>query len=145
MPHSKRLVKVSEHLRVFGALNGWDMDTDIHEQREMLAQARANMPQATPSCTIEDIQVTVRDGSVIDARVYKPNSIPEDGCPGFLIYHGGGFCVGDKFFELWLCDLITKLGGIAVDVQYRLAPEYPFPIPIYDSLDALKWVSIDSA
>ena len=110
----------------------------------MLAQARANMPRTPPSCLTEDIEVTVRDGTVIQARVYKPKTVPDDGCPGFMIYHGGGFCVGDKEFEAWLCDLITTLGGIAIDVQYRLAPENPFPIPIYDSFDSLKWVCIDT-
>ena len=132
-------------MKVFGALNGWSIDTDISEQREMLAQARENMPKPDPSslpCTVEDVQVTVRDGTSIQVRIYKPRDAPTNGCPGIVIYHGGGFCVGDADIEAWLCKMFTELGGIAVDIQYRHAPERPFPVPIEDSFDGLKWVRI---
>jgi acetyl esterase/lipase len=66
--------------------------------------------------------------------------LPEDGCPIFVVYHGGGFVLGDLDDEATLCRNFTQLGGIAVNVDYRLAPEHPFPVPIEDAFDALKWV-----
>ena len=42
--------------------------------------------------------------------------------------------------EVALCRKFTGLGGIAVNVDYRMAPENPFPTPINDAYDALKWV-----
>jgi acetyl esterase/lipase len=90
----------------------------------------------------EDIQIPVRDNSTIAVRIHKPKNLPEDGCPIFLVYHGGGFCLGDLDSEAVLCRSFTELGGIAVNVDYRLAPENPFPVPFLDAYDALKWVCI---
>ncbi len=89
-----------------------------------------------------DYQIQVRDGNNITIRIHKPKARPEDGCPIFVVYHGGGFCLGGLDSEALLCRNFTKLGGIAVNVDYRLAPEHPFPIPILDAYDALKWVCI---
>lgn len=90
--------------------------------------------------TEEDIQIPVRDGSTIAVRIHKPKNLPKDGCPVFVVYHGGGFCLGGLDNEQLLCRNFTALGGIAVNVDYRLAPENPFPVPIEDAYDALKWV-----
>jgi acetyl esterase/lipase len=88
----------------------------------------------------EDRQIPVRDGSSITVRIHKPKVLPEDGCPIFVVYHGGGFVLGGLDDEAILCRNFTQLGGIAVNVDYRLAPEHPFPVPIEDAFDALKWV-----
>ena len=56
--------------------------------------------------------------------------------------HGGGFCLGGLDNEALLCrEFCKKYDGVAVNVDYRLAPEYKWPIPVHDSYDALKWVS----
>jgi acetyl esterase/lipase len=93
----------------------------------------------------EDRQVPVRDGSSIIVRIHKPKTPPEDGCPIFVVYHGGGFVLGGLDNEALLCRNFTELGGIAVNVDYRLAPEHPFPVPIEDAYDALKWVRTRSS
>jgi acetyl esterase/lipase len=56
------------------------------------------------------------------------------------VCHGGAYVLGEIDTEEWLCQLFVSLGGIAVDVIYRHAPEYPFPIPLNDSYDGLKWL-----
>ena len=88
----------------------------------------------------EDRQIPVRDGSSITVRIHKPKTPPKNGCPIFVVYHGGGFVFGGLENEVLLCRSFTELGGIAVNVDYRLAPEHPFPVPIVDAYDALKWV-----
>jgi acetyl esterase/lipase len=42
--------------------------------------------------------------------------------------------------EMALCRLWTELGGVAVNVEYRLAPQWKWPVPVEDAFDALKWV-----
>ena len=88
----------------------------------------------------EDRQIPVRDGASIMVRVHRPKNPPQGGSPGLVIYHGGGFCLGGLDNEVGTCRAWTELGGVAVNVDYRLAPEHPFPVPINDAYDALKWV-----
>ena len=92
----------------------------------------------------EDKQIPVRDGTSITVRIHSPKIPTKDGSPVFVVFHGGGFCFGDLDNEEILCRKFTALGGIAVNVEYRLAPENPFPVPLYDAYDALKWVCTPS-
>jgi acetyl esterase/lipase len=58
-----------------------------------------------------------------------------------VMYHGGGFFMGDLDTETSNCAILCEhMGFVVVDVDYRLAPEYPFPTGINDSWDALQWV-----
>lgn len=92
--------------------------------------------------TEEDMVVPARDGYQIPIRVYKPEAPPADCCPLIIFYHGGGFCLGGLETEDMNCKRwANKFGAVCVNVDYRLAPEHPFPTPINDSLDAFKWVS----
>lgn len=73
----------------------------------------------------------------------SPKSPAEDGSPGLVLYHGGGFSLGGLDNETSLCRKWTELGGIAVNVDYRLAPEHKFPVAVEDAYDALAWVRQD--
>ena len=61
------------------------------------------------------------------------------------MYHGGGFCLGGLESESLFCrKVVTELDCVVIDVDYRLAPEHPFPTPVHDAYDALKRVSVDA-
>ncbi|EKD12229.1 lipase 2 [Drepanopeziza brunnea f. sp. 'multigermtubi' MB_m1] len=121
--------------------------TDIPKLRAMLLARKKEslsadvVPGEEASYVEEDRQIPVRDGSTITARIHKPKRPPVDGCPIFVVYHGGGFVLGGLETETLLCRSFTGLGGIAVNVDYRLAPEHPFPVPVEDAYDALKWTA----
>ncbi|KAI1378832.1 putative lipase/esterase [Hypoxylon crocopeplum] len=90
----------------------------------------------------EDRKITVRDGSEITVRIYRPVEKPADGSPLVVMYHEGGWSMGDLSDEETNCRLFSRdLGAICVNVEYRLAPEHPFPTWIDDSWDALKWAA----
>jgi acetyl esterase/lipase len=99
---------------------------------------------APPSNLTEgDMTVTARDGYKIPVRVYRPTSPPAEGSSLVVLLHGGGFCLGDLSGEEMNSRLFTsELGAVCVNVDYRLAPEHPFPVPMHDSWDALEWVRI---
>jgi acetyl esterase/lipase len=91
-----------------------------------------------------DHDMLTRDGSSIIVRSYTTNEAPPKGSPLIVMYHGGGFCIGDLLTLTPLCrTLAMKLRAVVLNVNYRLAPEHPFPIPIHDSWDALRWVGLD--
>ncbi|TLS20675.1 uncharacterized protein PpBr36_11013 [Pyricularia pennisetigena] len=70
---------------------------------------------------------------------------PEDGWPFFVWFHGGGFVYGNHSSEL---DLITRIckeaGCVVFSVDYRRAPEIPFPASNDDAITAVKWIFSDA-
>lgn len=112
----------------------------------MAQMQEANLAASPDPSTLpfieEDIQITVRDGADINVRLHKPRNIPADGCPVLVAFHGGGFLIGGVEAATHIGRLFTSVGGIAVNVAYRLAPEHPFPVPVNDSFDAVKWVRV---
>jgi len=58
-----------------------------------------------------------------------------------LNFHGGGFTVGTSLEDnIWLRYCVENLNCVVCSVDYRLAPEYPYPIPIQDGVDALLYL-----
>lgn len=126
-------------------LNGWDMNTDLDSFREMMAQVQQYRTKPDPEtlpCEVKDFKIPLRDGFEVSAQSYTPKgNSPSDGRPGLVVFHGGGFVTGDLNTEAGLCVEFTKLGGIALNIDYRHAPEHVFPQAINDAFDATFWVS----
>ncbi len=81
----------------------------------------------------------------VPVRIYSPEELKRTG-PGILHIHGGGFVIGDLDSELGGCVALCRtLGVVVVSVDYRLAPETPYPGPLEDCYAALQWVSDNSA
>ncbi|KAK4543948.1 hypothetical protein LTR36_004722 [Oleoguttula mirabilis] len=119
---------------------------NIPSLRKWIIQSKAAMSAemggSIPGVKETDHQVPVRDGTKITCRVYHPEAPPSGGSPLAVIYHGGGWCIGGLENEELLCRLLcSKLGVTCVNVDYRLAPEHKFPIPVHDSYDATKWAA----
>ena len=92
---------------------------------------------------VEDFNIPTRDGHFIKARLFAPNlRSATQGLPTLVYFHGGGFTIGSIQTHNVLCRELARIGHCAViSVDYRLAPEYRFPIATNDAWDALKWVS----
>ncbi len=85
---------------------------------------------------VEDVSIPTAFGR-IGARIYRPSSR----CDGLILfYHGGGWVLGDLDTADILCRTLALRTGCAVlSVDYRLAPEHPFPAAVDDSFAALRW------
>lgn len=92
---------------------------------------------------IEEIERTIPgpDGAPeVPIRIYMPKDRTEAG-PGFVNFHAGGFVLGDLEIEHPRCLVMAAEGGaVSVGVDYRLAPENPFPAGVEDCYAALQWV-----
>lgn len=110
--------------------------------RALLAQIMAALPpQDTTGLQIEDRRIPSRDGGPdVPIRIYRP----EQRTAPAAVYrvHGGGFIAGDLETEHPVNILLAReLGVVVVAVDYRLAPETPFPGPLEDAYCGLVWTA----
>jgi acetyl esterase len=105
-------------------------------QADLAAEATAE-PGLDDVLTI-DWEVAGADGPLA-ARLYVPPSEPD--FPGLLVYfHGGGFVLGSLNSTDPLCRLLAAQSGVRLlSVDYRLAPEHPYPAALEDALAAYRW------
>ncbi|HEU5149270.1 MAG TPA: alpha/beta hydrolase [Iamia sp.] len=107
---------------------------DLAAQRE---QADATMllirRPIDPSVTVEDHQV-----GPIRVRTYRPAG---DGLlPGYLFIHGGGWSQGTIDTAEVECGPVAEtVPAVVCSVEYRLAPEHPYPTPLEDCVAAYEW------
>ena len=82
----------------------------------------------------------------IGLRVYTPLGAGADILPGLVFFHGGGFVLGDLDTHDDLCRCLAN-GSLCrvVSVDYRLAPENPFPAAVEDSFAATKYIAAHAA
>ena len=75
----------------------------------------------------------------IPVRIYRP--AVETPAPVLVFYHGGGWVLGTLDSVGSICrQLAMRIGCVVVSVDYRLAPEHPFPAAVEDASAALEWV-----
>ena len=60
--------------------------------------------------------------------------------PGVILIHGGAFRFGERAWERYLATALVDAGFAAFSIDYRLAPEFPFPAAVDDVLAAVAWV-----
>ena len=102
-------------------------------------QRAAQNLNAPKDVEARDLQVAGADGP-IGARLYTPAGAPAT-TPGLVYFHGGGFAIGDLESHDGHCRRLASFAGIRVlAVDYRLAPEHPFPAGHDDALASVKWV-----
>jgi acetyl esterase/lipase len=81
----------------------------------------------------------------ISVRLHRPSTTSDSPRPALLWMHGGGFVMGSAAQDDAVCrHFCATLGIVVAAVEYRLAPEYRFPVPVHDCHDALTWLAAQS-
>lgn len=79
--------------------------------------------------------------SGIGVRLYRPAGAATT-TPALLWIHGGGYVIGTAAQDDRLCRrFVEELGITVAAVDYRLAPEHPYPAPLEDCYTALQWLA----
>ena len=132
--------EVQMALRVLNALPGSAFeDLPLPQARDQI-DAEARIFGSAPAVdVVRDILIPTRNGSV-PARMYQHR--PTDALLGAVTYfHGGGWVVGSLDSTDAVCRFIAHhLRVVVISVDYRLAPEHPYPAAVEDAIDAYRWV-----
>jgi acetyl esterase/lipase len=90
---------------------------------------------------MEDVRVPGPAGAPpVRVRTYRPRTA-QGPTPALLWIHGGGYILGRPEMDDVLCaGFARELGILIASVDYRLAPEHPFPAPLEDCYAALRWL-----
>jgi len=105
---------------------------------------RAVVGAHTPEVAVEE--ATLDTGSAtLPVRLYRPPRAATTPPPLVVNFHGGGFVQGDLEQCDWFCGQVSlHAGAVVVSVDYRLAPEHPFPTPVQDCYDAVDAIVADA-
>jgi acetyl esterase/lipase len=116
--------------------------TDLDSARKAVAEAAAAIPVDTAGVSITEHRTP--DGTRV--RLYRPRT-PADPPRGAILHaHGGGFVMCDlESSHARNTELCRELSAPVVSVDYRLAPEHPFPAAVEDMDSALRWLAAESA
>ncbi len=119
----------------------------LHQMSAAEARARAMPPDLAgpeqPVHAVENRRIP-GDGGLIPVRIYRPSAASP--LPALVFFHGGGFVIGTLDSSDRVCRALANGSGcVVISVDYRLAPEHPFPAAADDAFAATAWVSSHAA
>ncbi|SEI83672.1 acetyl esterase [Myroides marinus] len=109
----------------------------VEEEQLMRLEGQVTIPT---DLEVYNKEILTSYNTSLSLRIYKPKEIHKP-LPVVLFLHGGAFIFGSpEQYDFQLFDLVREAQVIVVSVDYRLAPEYPFPAALEDSIIALQYV-----
>lgn len=106
------------------------------DNRRDLEQAVALTGPATPVHQVQDRTLDTVNGPV-PVRVYRPRDA--DRLPVVAYFHGGGWVMGTlELADTTVRDIAVHADAVVVSVDYRLAPEHPFPAAFDDAVGVVR-------
>ncbi len=113
---------------------------EFQAARDLLVRTlenRASIPGLPNAVTSRDLAITPG----LNVRVYHPRG-GEQIKPVLVYLHGGGWVIGSVAVFDPFCRLLSDASGVIIaSVEYRLAPEHPYPAALEDTLTALHWAA----
>jgi acetyl esterase len=116
--------------------------SDLRKKLMSLPPAALLTGRVHRGAEVTEAAAKAADGAVLPLTVYRPLGAGTTRLPVVLNFHGGGWVSGDVQQSAWWASSVAAQAGVAVvSVEYRLAPEHPFPGPPEDCYDATAWVA----
>jgi acetyl esterase len=133
---------VLDELEEFGVP---DVDAlSVAGARETTAEQLTVPPERmVPVASVRELSIPGPE-TPIRIRAYTPDGTPP--FPVLVYYHGGGWVVGSLDTHAAICRALADAAScVVVSVDYRLAPEHPFPAAVEDCLAATQWTAANAA
>lgn len=119
-------------------------DHTVVDQRALYDRLCAHFRSERPAGLDVRDELVEGSGGAVPVRLYRPRVAGD--LPVMLYFHGGGFILGSLDSHDGICAEIAAGAGIAViSVDYRLAPEHPFPAAFDDVVAVARWASAGGA
>ena len=137
----------AEHLATLDAtppreLDLNDIPASVATMRERQAERRAAAPpvELPAGVSLEDRFAPGAEGAPdVPVRLYRPANLATNG-PALYWIHGGGMVMGSvEMNDAYCAGIADRLNVLVASVEYRLAPEHPFPAPLDDCYAGLVW------
>lgn len=115
---------------------------DMAAQRQRMRDVVAISPSDwTGLVDVSELSLPL-SGATLGALIFRSRQ-PSSDPPALMVYfHGGGWAVGSPQTHAAICAMLAHdTGCTVVSVDYRLAPEHPFPVPCEDALAALEYLA----
>lgn len=133
-------LEFKEFIEAFIEISKASQSLSLDEGRQLGTKFFLSQAVYEPVQQIKDIEIVGQDQNKIPLRLYIPNAT--DHLPTLIYFHRGGWVFGSVHEADPVCrKLANHLGCLVVSVDYRLAPEHPFPKPLQDCYDATQWVA----
>jgi acetyl esterase len=122
------------------------LETTVEERRRGLAELMKLAGPETAVDRVEDRTLPGPGGQVLGVRIYTPLDAKTNLLPGLIYFHGGGLVAGTVATHDSIGRTLASSGACrVVSVDYRLAPEHPFPAALDDALAAVTHIGAHAA
>jgi acetyl esterase/lipase len=131
---------VMERLPTDRPLNLNDIPVARVKMKKLVTEMLAALPPVDGVTSRDEFAPGPKGGPAVRVRVYRADDQPNK-LPALFWIHGGGYVMGDiEYDDRLMMQLVKRIGCVAASVDYRLAPEHPFPAPVEDCYAGLKWL-----
>lgn len=117
----------------------------VADARALYRERRDFTQPDAPAVAAVEAHAAAGPHGPIPLRLYRPtaDAAPQ---PALVLFHGGGWTIGDLVTHDTLCrQLCLQAGCVVVAVDYRLAPEHRFPAAVDDAIAATRWLQAQAA
>jgi acetyl esterase/lipase len=108
--------------------------------KKLVAELLGSLPPVEGVSSQDQFVPGPKPADQVRVRVYRSND-QQKKLPALFWIHGGGYVMGDiEQDDRLMKQFVKRIDCVAVSVDYRLAPEHPFPVPVEDCYAGLKWL-----
>lgn len=138
MEFTSSINQIVSHLEKIQSFNAQNPLDDTRKYLETMSLQLSGKKEAV--AMIEELHVPVENHEV-PIRIYSPKGKDRQKSSAVIYIHGGWFIAGGfETHDAVARKIANKTGSAVIFVDYRLAPEHPFPTGLNDCIDTVKWV-----